>query len=42
MTRPHLARRLAGTLGALVVGLAALTPTATPSYARVTAPPFAA
>ena len=38
MTRPHLARRLAGTLGALVVGLAALAPMPTPSDARVTAP----
>ena len=38
MTRPHLARRLAGTLGALLVGLAALAPQAAPSHARVSAP----
>src|SRR5581483_7943877 len=33
---PHLARRLAGPLGALVLGLAALAPLATPSHALVT------
>ncbi|HEY7066766.1 MAG TPA: hypothetical protein VII06_35190 [Chloroflexota bacterium] len=38
MTRPHLAGRLAGTLGALVLGLAALAPLATPAHARVTSP----
>ncbi|HZS03109.1 MAG TPA: hypothetical protein VFE37_30650 [Chloroflexota bacterium] len=38
MTRPHLARRLAGTLGALFLGLAALAPTAAPAHARLTAP----
>jgi hypothetical protein len=38
MTRPHHARRLARTLGTLLVGLAALAPMATPSHARVISP----